>query len=59
MLKAFLEIGALGPREGIIEQVVEGEDGMMGVKKVEKANPLTVMKKAVAHAAYSILKVAD
>lgn len=59
MLKALLETGALGGEEEIEEQVVEGEDGMMEVKKVVKIDPLTVVKKAVAHQAYSMLEVVD
>jgi hypothetical protein len=59
MLKAFLETGALDGVEEIAEQAVEGEDDMMEVKRVEYTDPLMVLKRAVEHKAYSMLKVLD
>jgi hypothetical protein len=62
MLKAFLETGAFGDEEEVEEEEiqVEGEDGMTEIKKVtKKIDPLTVVKKAVDHKAYSMLQVVD
>ncbi|KAF1365935.1 hypothetical protein EJ07DRAFT_161008 [Lizonia empirigonia] len=59
MLRAFLETGALEGTEEIIEQAVDGYDGMMEVKRVTKIDPLMVVKKSVEHDAYSMLKVVD
>jgi hypothetical protein len=62
MLRAFLESGAFGDEEEMIEEEVEeeGEDSMMEVKKVKKKiDPLTVVKKTVAHKAFSMLEVVD
>jgi hypothetical protein len=59
MLKVFLETGALDGEEEIVEETVVGEDGMVEVKKKEKIDPLSVVKKAVGHKAYSMLEVVD
>lgn len=59
MLKAFLETGALDGEEEIVEETIVGEDGMVEVKKEEKIDPLSVVKKAVGHKAYSMLEVID
>jgi hypothetical protein len=59
MLKVFLETGALDGEEEIVEETVMGEDGMVEVKKKEKIDPLSVVKKAVGHKAYSMLEVVD
>jgi hypothetical protein len=61
MLRAFLEGGALDDEEEIVQVVVEEvEDGMVEVRKIKKRlDPLTVVKKAVEHKAYSMLEVID
>ena len=62
MLRAFLEGGAFEEGEELVEEEieVEGEDGMTEVRKVKKKiDPLTVVKKAVEHKAYSMLEVVD
>ncbi|KAF2632798.1 hypothetical protein BU25DRAFT_453980 [Macroventuria anomochaeta] len=59
MLKAFLETGALDDVEENVKQAVEGENGMVEVKRVEKIDPLTAVKKAVEHKAYSMLNIVD
>ncbi|KAF1838559.1 hypothetical protein BDW02DRAFT_564925 [Decorospora gaudefroyi] len=60
MLKAFLESGAFEEEEELVEEEVEGEHGMTEVRKVrKKMDPLTVVKKAVEHKAYSMLEVVD
>jgi hypothetical protein len=62
MLKVFLETGAFDDEDDLVEEEleVEGEDGMMEIKKVKKGvDPLTVVKKAVDHKAYSMLEVVD
>lgn len=59
MLRAFLETGALEGTEEIIEQAIDGYDGMMEVKRVTNIDPLMVVKKSVEHDAYSMLKVLD
>ncbi|KAF3039446.1 hypothetical protein E8E11_002080 [Didymella keratinophila] len=59
MLAAFLETGALDGEKEIVEETVVGEDGMVEVKKKEKIDPLSVVKKAVGHKAYSMLEVID
>lgn len=59
MLKALLETGAFDGVEEVVEEAVVGEDGMIEVKKKERIDPLSVVKKAVEHKAYSMLKVID
>ncbi|KAJ4384000.1 hypothetical protein N0V86_000844 [Didymella sp. IMI 355093] len=59
MLKAFLETGALDGEEELVEETVEGEDGMVEITKKEKIDPLSVVKKVIGHKAYSMLKVID
>jgi hypothetical protein len=62
MLKAFLETGTFDEEEELVEEEVEaeGKDGMTEIKKVrKKIDPLTVVKKAVGHKAYSMLEVVD
>lgn len=67
MLRALLESGAFDYEEEVVEEdvLLEGqadEDGetMMEVKKVKKKiDPITVVKKAVEHKAYSMLEVVD
>jgi hypothetical protein len=59
MLRAFLETGALDGAEHVVEENVSDEEGMVEVRKVEKIDPLHVVKKAVDHQAYSMLKVVD
>ncbi|EOA81646.1 hypothetical protein ACJQWK_10884 [Exserohilum turcicum] len=60
MLKAFLETGALDQEEDIVDEEVEGEDGMVAVEKTEKKiDSLMVVKKTVGHEAYSMLEVVD
>jgi len=59
MLKAFLESGAFDDEE-LVEEEVEGEDGVMEVSKVKKKiDPLTIVKKATDHKAYDMLEVVD
>ncbi|EUC38847.1 hypothetical protein COCCADRAFT_32203 [Bipolaris zeicola 26-R-13] len=62
MLRLFLETGAFDDDHEIeeVEVGVEGADGMMEIKRVKKnIDPLTVIKKSVAHKAYSMLEVVD
>ncbi|KAL7779451.1 hypothetical protein CFE70_008954 [Pyrenophora teres f. teres 0-1] len=61
MLKVFLESGAFDDEELVEEEVeVEGDDGIMEVRKVQKkTDPLTIVKKATDHKAYSMLEVID
>jgi hypothetical protein len=61
MLRAFLESGALDESdEELVEEEVVGEDGMVEVKSErKKKDPLTVVKKAMAHKAYEVLEVVD
>ncbi|KAF1814267.1 hypothetical protein P152DRAFT_393471 [Eremomyces bilateralis CBS 781.70] len=63
MLKVFLDGGGFeGEDDEIVEEVVKGEDGedVVTVKKVKpKLDPLKVVKKAVSHKAYSMLRVVD
>ncbi|RMZ72174.1 d-lactate dehydrogenase [Pyrenophora seminiperda CCB06] len=57
MLKAFLESGAFEDEE-LVE--IEGEDGVVEVKKVRKLiTPLDLVKKTTDHKAYSMLEVID
>ncbi|KAF2105511.1 hypothetical protein BDV96DRAFT_509274 [Lophiotrema nucula] len=59
MLKVFMEGGGFesNEEEGIVEQ--DGEDGMVDVKVKMEMDPLTIVKKAVSHKAYSMLEVFD
>ncbi|KAF1933878.1 uncharacterized protein M421DRAFT_50728 [Didymella exigua CBS 183.55] len=59
MLKALLETGALDGVDEIVEEAVVGEDSIVEVKKKERIDPLSVVKKAVRNKAYSMLKVVD
>lgn len=59
MLKAFLETGALDGEEEVTEETVLGEDDMVEVKKREKTDPLSVVKKAVGHEACGMLEIVD
>ena len=61
-LRAFLETGTFDEEEIVEEEVkLEGEDeGMTEVRKARKRiEPITVVKKAVEHQGYSMLKVVD
>lgn len=63
MLKVFLDGGSFEDEEGE-EEIVEKEadDGeVVVIKKVkrQKLDPLTVVKKAIGHKAYSMLRVVD
>ena len=61
MMKVFLDGGAF--TDEIEEEVVdeEGEDGEVNVrvKKTVKKDPLAMVKKAISHPAYAMLKVVD
>ncbi|KAF2032240.1 hypothetical protein EK21DRAFT_61245 [Setomelanomma holmii] len=60
MLKALMETGALDEEDELVEEAVEGDGGMTEVWKVKKKiDPVTVVKKAVAHKAYDMLEVLD
>ncbi|KAF2476598.1 uncharacterized protein BDR25DRAFT_300542 [Lindgomyces ingoldianus] len=62
MLKVFLDGGGFEGEgeEEITEEEMEDEDGVVQVKKEKKKmDPLTVVKKAVSHKAYSMLNVVD
>jgi hypothetical protein len=60
MLRVFLESGAFGDDEEMVEEEEEGEDGMIEVRKIKKKiDPLTVVKKTMAHKAFSMLEVMD
>ncbi|EDU50002.1 repeatdomain containing protein [Pyrenophora tritici-repentis] len=60
MLKVFLESGAFEDEEFVEEVEVEGDDGIMEVRKVQKKiDPITIVKKATDHKAYSMLEVVD
>ncbi|KAF1937348.1 hypothetical protein EJ02DRAFT_57569 [Clathrospora elynae] len=59
MLRAFLENGAF-EHEELVEEEVEGENGMMEVREVrKKMSPINVVKKTVDHKAYRMLEVVD
>lgn len=59
MMRALMESGALeGTQE--VEVEVEGEDGMMEIKKVKKrVDPLSVVRDTVSGKAYEMLEVVD
>jgi hypothetical protein len=59
MLKTFLDGGGFEDTEEqeVVEE--EGEDGLVEVKAKQTMDPLTVLKKAVSHKAYSMLEVLD
>ncbi|KAF2192331.1 hypothetical protein K469DRAFT_620476 [Zopfia rhizophila CBS 207.26] len=63
MLKVFLDGGGFEAEEEeeVVEEEVVGEDGAVEVKvvKKDKMDPLTIVKKAVSHNAYSMLEVVD
>ncbi|KAF8543632.1 hypothetical protein BDD12DRAFT_725896 [Trichophaea hybrida] len=60
MLKVFLENGGLEEEEGEEEEFVEvdkyGEEKVVVVKKID---PLAIVKKAIGHKSYEMLKVVD
>jgi len=59
-MKMFLENGQFGEdEEEVVEEVVEGEDEIVQVKKKVKMDPLIIMRKAISHQAYEMLKVVD
>jgi hypothetical protein len=58
MLRAFLEGGVFEDEEEV--EMDEDEDGVVGVRKEKgKADPLSVVKKAVGGMAYAMLEVVD
>lgn len=61
MLKVFLDNGAFEDPEA--EEEIVDEDGedeeVVQVKKKQKQNPLSVVRKAISHKAYSMLQVVD
>lgn len=62
MLRAFLESGTFDDEEEIVEEEIESgsDDGMTVLRKSKKwTDPLAIVKKAVSHEAYSMLKVLD
>jgi hypothetical protein len=62
MLKVFLDGGGF-EEEGetqLVEEEIVGDDGMTEVKVVKKKiDPMTLVKKAVRHKAYEMLRVVD
>ncbi|KAK5093262.1 hypothetical protein LTR70_004978 [Exophiala xenobiotica] len=63
MLKVFLDNGAFeDPEAGeeVTKEEVEGDDGqLVQVNKKQKMNPMSTVRKAISHKAYSMLKVVD
>ncbi|KAH4124064.1 hypothetical protein HBI24_012600 [Parastagonospora nodorum] len=60
MLRAFLEEGAFELGEEEVEVEIEGEDGMVEIRRVEKGvDPLETVRKAVGGRAYGMLEVVD
>lgn len=62
MLKAFLESGAFEDVEKVVEEDIEGEGGeeyMTEVKKVNRMEPMDLVRKAVENEAYGMLEVVD
>jgi hypothetical protein len=62
MLKVFLDSGSFDDEEAE-EEIVEkvGEDGEVIVEKQkrQKLDPISVVKKAIGHPAYNMLRVVD
>lgn len=65
MLKVFLDNGSFEDAEAqeeIVEELMvegEGEEGVVQVTKNQKVDPMSTMRKAISHKAYSMLKVVD
>lgn len=61
MLKTFLDGGGFEDteEEEVVEETVVGEDGMTEVKVKQKMDPMTIVRKAISHKAYSMLEVVD
>lgn len=62
MLKVFLDNGSFEDPEAVEEVVTEeaGEDGeMVQVKKKQKMDPMSTLRKAISHKSYSMLQVID
>lgn len=62
MLKAFLDNGSF-ENEEIEEEILEkpGDDGVVFIEKVkkQKLDPLNIVKRAINHKAYAMLRVVD
>ncbi|KAJ9129342.1 hypothetical protein NKR19_g10405, partial [Coniochaeta hoffmannii] len=58
MLKVFMDGGQFGDDE---EEVVtvDGEDGVEVVKRKKELDPVALMRRAIGHRAYEMLKVVD
>ncbi|OAL52769.1 hypothetical protein IQ07DRAFT_585879 [Pyrenochaeta sp. DS3sAY3a] len=63
MLRVLMESGALDEEEELVEEEVEkgegGEGWVVEKKEKKKLEPITVVKKAVAHKAFDMLEVVD
>lgn len=63
MLKMFLDSGAFEDAEAeeeVTEEDVESDDGeLVQIKKKQKMDPMSTMRKAISHKAYSMLTVMD
>ena len=58
LLKVFMDKGLFEDEEEVVE-TVEEEDGVKAVKKKESLTPEALMRKAIGHAAYGMLRVVD
>ena len=62
-LKVFLDNGAFKDPEAeeeIVEEIKQGDDGEeIVVTKKQKMDPMSTVRKAISHEAYSMLKVVD
>ncbi|KAB5518179.1 hypothetical protein GE09DRAFT_978463 [Coniochaeta sp. 2T2.1] len=59
LLKVFMDKGLFEEEEEVVETVEEGEDGVKVVKKQEGLTPEALMRRAIGHGAYAMLRVVD
>jgi hypothetical protein len=59
IVKVFLDSGGFENTEEEVVEEMENEDGMMEVKVRQKIDPMTIVRKALSHKAYSMLEVVD
>ncbi|KAB5575325.1 hypothetical protein GE09DRAFT_955358 [Coniochaeta sp. 2T2.1] len=60
LLKVFMDKGLFEDEEEVVETVEEGEDGVKVVKKMkESLTPEALMRRAIGHGAYGMLRVVD
>ncbi|KAH8904693.1 hypothetical protein BR93DRAFT_916346 [Coniochaeta sp. PMI_546] len=58
LLKVFMDKGVFGDEEELVD-TVDGEDGVEVVKKKKELDPITLMRRAIGHRAYEMLRVVD